>query len=133
MKEILTKKMRITNEETIHLDASCSVIIQRTLPQKEKDPRRVTLPVTIGNMIVGEALIDLGSSINLIPLSVIKRVGDLDMKNTRMNFHLADKSVTKPSDIAEDVLVKLDKFLFPIDFVVMDIEEEEDVPLILGR
>ncbi|XP_058753377.1 uncharacterized protein LOC131626574 [Vicia villosa] len=133
MKEILTKKRRITDEETIYLDASCSAIIQRTLPQKEKDPGRVTLPVTIENVNVGKALIDLGSSINLIPLSVIKRIGDLDMKHTRMTLQLADKSVTRPSGIAEDVLVKVDKFLFPIDFVVMDIEEDDDVPLILGR
>ncbi|XP_058733424.1 uncharacterized protein LOC131605042 [Vicia villosa] len=132
MKEILTKKRQITVDETIHLDASCSAIIQRTLPQKEKDPGRVTLPVTIGYVNVGKALIDLGSSINLIPLSVIKRIGDLDMKNTRMTLQLAYKSVTKPSGIAEDVLVNIDKFLFPIDFVVMDIEEDDDVPLILG-
>lgn len=132
-KEILTKKRRITDEETIHLDASCSAIIQRTLPQKEKDPGRVTLPVTIGNMNVGKTLIDLGFNINLIPLSVIQRIGDLDMKTTRMTLLLADKSVTRPSGIAEDVLVKVDKFQFPIDFVVMHIEEDDDVPLILGR
>ncbi|GAU34191.1 hypothetical protein TSUD_162920 [Trifolium subterraneum] len=133
MKEILTKKRRVTDEETIHLDASCSAIIQRTLPQKEKDPGRVTLPVTIGNVNVGKALIDLGSSINLIPLSVIERIGGLDITRTRMTLQLADKTVTRPSGIAEDVLVKVDKFMFPIDFVVMDIEEDDDVPLILGR
>ncbi|XP_058781740.1 uncharacterized protein LOC131655956 [Vicia villosa] len=110
-----------------------NAIIQQTLPQKEKDPGRVTLPVTIGNVNVGKALIDLGSSINIIPLPVIKRIGDLDIKNTRMTLQLADKSVTNPCGIAEDVLVKVDKFLFLIDFVVMDIEEDDNVPLILGR
>ncbi|XP_050895513.1 uncharacterized protein LOC127102151 [Lathyrus oleraceus] len=133
MKEILTKKRRIIDEETIHFDASCNAIIQRTLPQKEKDPGRVMLPVAIGNINVGKALIDLGSSIKLIPLSVVRRIGDLDMKNIWMTLQLADKSVTKTSGIAEDVLVKVDKFLFPIDFIGMDIEEDNDVPLILGR
>ncbi|XP_045797767.1 uncharacterized protein LOC123891949 [Trifolium pratense] len=133
MKEILTKKRRYNDDEVIQLDASCSVIIQRTLPTKEKDPGRVTLPVTIGNVNVGKALIDLGSSINLIPLSVIQRVGGLDITRTRMTLQLADKSITRPSGMAEDVLVKVDKFMFPIDFVVMDIEEDDDVPLILGR
>ncbi|CAJ2677728.1 unnamed protein product [Trifolium pratense] len=133
MKEILTKKRRYNDDEVIQLDASCSAIIQRTLPTKEKDPGRVTLPVTIGNVNVGKALIDLGSSINLIPLSVIKRVGGLDITRTRMTLQLADKSITHPSGMAEDVLVKVDKFMFPIDFVVMDIEEDDDVPLILGR
>ncbi|CAJ2654820.1 unnamed protein product [Trifolium pratense] len=133
MKEILTKKRRYNDDEVIQLDASCSAIIQRTLPTKEKDPGRVTLPVTIGNVNVGKALIDLGSSINLIPLSVIQRVGGLDITRTRMTLQLADKSITRPSGMAEDVLVKVDKFIFPIDFVVMDIEEDDDVPLILGR
>lgn len=133
MKEILTKKRRITDKETTHIDTRCSAIIQRTLPQKEKDPGRVTLPVTIGNVNVGKALIDLGSSINLIPFSVIRRISDLDIKNTRMTLQLANKSFTRPSGISEDVMVKVDKFLFPIDFVVMNIEEDNDVPLILGR
>lgn len=133
MKEILTKKIRITDEETIHLDASCSAIIQQTLPQKQKDSGRVMLPVTIGNINVGKTLIDLGLSINLIPLLLIRRIGDLDMKNTRMTLQLADKPITKPSGIAKDVLVKVDKFLFPINVVIMDIEEGDDVPLILGR
>jgi len=55
------------------------------------------------------------------------------MKLTRMTLQLADKSVVRPMGIAEDVLVKVDKFVFPVDFVVMDIEEDNDVPLILGR
>ncbi|CAJ2663308.1 unnamed protein product [Trifolium pratense] len=131
MKEILTKKRKYSDDEVIQLDASCSAIIQRTLPTKEKDPGRVTLPVTIGNVNVGKALIDLGSSINLIPLSVIERIGGLDITCTRMTLQLADKSITRPSGMAEDVLVKVDKFMFPIDFVVMDIEEDDDVPLIL--
>lgn len=71
MKDILTKKRRYTDQETITLDASCSAIIQRTLPRKEGDSERVTLPVTIGNEYIDKALIDLDSSINLIPLSVV--------------------------------------------------------------
>jgi len=133
MKEILSKKRRYNDEETIQLDANCSAIIQRRLPRKERDPGRVTLPVAIGTVNVGKALIDLGSSINLIPYSVVKRVGGLDMKLTRMTLQLADKSVARPMGIAEDVLVKVDNFVFPVDFVVMDIEEDDDVPLILGR
>ncbi|MCI72874.1 hypothetical protein A2U01_0094138, partial [Trifolium medium] len=58
------------------------------------------------------------------------RIGGLDITRTRMTLQLADKSITHPSGIAEDVLVEVDKFMFPIDFVVMDIEEDDDVPLI---
>ena len=133
MKDILSKKRRINDEETIQIDANCSAIIQRTLPKKEQDPGRVTLPVAIGTTHVGKALLDLGSSINLMPLSVAKRVGDLCIKRTRMMLQLADKSFAKPLGMAEDVLVKVDKFIFPADFVVMDVEEDEDVPILMGR
>jgi len=86
MKEILSKKRRYNDDETIQLDANCSAIIQRRLPRKERDPGRVTLPVVIGTVNVGKALIDPGSSINLIPYSVVKYVGGLDMKLTRMTL-----------------------------------------------
>jgi len=104
----MSKKRRFNDEETIQLDANCSAIIQRTFLKKEKDPGRVTLSVAIGNVNVGKALIDLGSSINLIALSVVNRVGGLDMKHTRMTLQLADKSVAQPIKIAKDVLVKVD-------------------------
>ncbi|XP_050918554.1 uncharacterized protein LOC127135983 [Lathyrus oleraceus] len=101
MKDIFTKKMRYTDQETINLDVICSSIVQRTIPHKEIEPMRVTLPVTIGNVNIGKTLVDL------------------------------DKSITRPSGIAEDALVKMDKFLFPIDFFMMDIEEDDDALLIL--
>ncbi|XP_058725862.1 uncharacterized protein LOC131597169 [Vicia villosa] len=132
-KDILTKKKRYSEEETILLDARCSAIIQKTLPKKEADPGRVTLPVTIGGHYIGNGLVDLGSSINLIPLSIIKRLGNIEMKPTQMTLQLADKSLTSPYGVAQDMLVKVDKFLFPVDFVVVDMEEDRDVPLILGR
>ncbi|XP_058745990.1 uncharacterized protein LOC131618849 [Vicia villosa] len=133
LKDILTKKKRYPDNETIMLDAQCSAIIQRTLPRKETGPGRVILPVTIGGTYIGNGLIDLGSSINLIPLSIIKRLGNIEMKSTRMTLQLADKSTTSPYGVAQDILVKVDKFLFPVDFVVVDMEEDRDVPLILGR
>ncbi|XP_058784877.1 uncharacterized protein LOC131659743 [Vicia villosa] len=133
MKDILTKKKKYTEPETVILDAKCSAIIQSTLPRKESDPGRVTLPVTIGDIHMGRGLVDLGSSTNLIPLSMVKRLGILDLKATRMTLQLADKSTTRPYGVAEDLLVKVDKLLFPIDFVVIDMEEDIDTPLILAR
>ncbi|XP_058762566.1 uncharacterized protein LOC131635948 [Vicia villosa] len=133
MKDILTKKKRYTEPETVILDAKCSAIIQCTLPRKESDPRRVTLPATIGDIHVGRGLVDLGSSIKYIPLSMVKRLSIFDLKATRMTLQLADKSTTRPYGVAEDLLVKVDKFLFPVDFVVIDMEEDIETPLILGR
>jgi len=77
--------------------------------------------------------LDLGASINLIPLSMLKKIGEIDVRPTRMTLQLADRYIKHPYGVIEDLLVKVDKFLFPVDFVVMDIEEDVDVPLILGR
>ncbi|XP_058777044.1 uncharacterized protein LOC131651394 [Vicia villosa] len=130
---MLTKKKKYTNEETIVLDAHCSAIIQKTPPRKEADPGRVILPITIRGNYISNGLVDLGSSINLIPLSVVKRLGNIEMKHTRITLQLADKSIISPYGVVQDMLVKVDKFLFPVDFVVVDMEEDRDVPLILGR
>ncbi|XP_058753783.1 uncharacterized protein LOC131626967 [Vicia villosa] len=130
---MLTKKKKYTVEETVVLDAHCSAIIQKTPPRKEADPGRVILPITIGGNYISNGLVDLGSSINLIPLSVVKRLGNIEMKHTRITLQLADKSIISPYGVVQDMLVKVDKFLFPVDFVVVDMEEDRDVPLILGR
>nr|KYP32909.1 hypothetical protein KK1_046294 [Cajanus cajan] len=103
------------------------------LPTKSKDPGSFTLPVTIRSLAIGKALLDLGASINLMPLSMLQRIGDLEVKPTRMTLQLANRSVKYPHGIVEDVLVKVDHFLFFADFVVMDIEEDIDVSLILGQ
>ena len=85
MKELLTKKKRF-KEETIQLEAGCSAILQKTLPLKSQDPGSFTIPVDIGSISVGKALMDLGASINLMPLSMIKRIGDVEVKPTRMTL-----------------------------------------------
>ncbi|XP_058751853.1 uncharacterized protein LOC131624948 [Vicia villosa] len=133
IKDIITKKRRFSDKEVGTVNSCYSVIIQRTLPKTESDPGKVTLPVTIGNVYVGKGLIDLGSRINLIPLSLVKTLGNIELKATRMTLKLADKSTTHPHGIAEDLLVKVDKFIFPVNFVVIDMEEDYDTPLILGR
>ncbi|XP_047179846.1 uncharacterized protein LOC124846608 [Vigna umbellata] len=135
LKELLTKKRKYIVEETIEVQGNCSAIIQKLLPPKYKDPGSFTIPCTIGNISVGKALIDLGASINLVPLSMplYKKIKGLELKPTRMTLPLADRSLKYPYGVAEDVLVKVDKFLLPMDFVIMDMEEDVNVPLILGR
>ena len=130
-KDFLTKKRKF-KEEILSLEARCSAIIQKNMPLKSKDSRSFTIPVTIGDLPVGKALLDLGASINLMPLAMLKRIGDLEVKPTKMTLQLADRSLKLPYGVAEDVLVRVDKFLFPVDFVIKDIEEDTEVPLILG-
>ncbi|XP_019462934.1 PREDICTED: uncharacterized protein LOC109361857 [Lupinus angustifolius] len=131
MKDLLTRKRKFS-KETVTLEAGCSTIIQKSLSEKTKDLGSFTIPVTIGELSVGKALWDLGVSINLMPLSMLKRIGDLEIKPTRTTLQVVDRSMKFHYWVTEDVLVKVDKLVFPIDFVIMDIEEDVEVPLILG-
>jgi len=131
MKDLLTKKRRLKEQGVAELEETCSAIIQKSLPPKSKDPRSFTLPVTIGNFTVAKALLDFKASINLMPVSMLKKE-DVEIFPTRMTLQLANKSIKYPYAIVEDLLVKVDKFYFPVDFMIMDIEEDLEVPLILG-
>ena len=133
MKDILSKKRRLEEYETIALTEECSAIIQKKLPQKLKDPGSFTIPCTIGNAVFERALCDLGASINLMPLSIFRRLGLGEAKPTTVTLQLADRSLKHHRGIIEDVLVKVDKFIFPADFIVLDMEEDKEIPIILGR
>ncbi|KAJ8747653.1 hypothetical protein K2173_012998 [Erythroxylum novogranatense] len=134
MKDVLSKKRRLGDHETVALTEECSVILQKKLPPKLKDPGSFTIPCVIGTLIFGKALCDLGASINLMPISVFRKLGMGDViKPTSVRLQLADRSIIHPWGILEDVLVKVDKFIFPADFIVCDIEEDAEVPIILGR
>ncbi|XP_028223066.1 uncharacterized protein LOC114404169 [Glycine soja] len=130
---MLTKKNRYIHSDTIVMEGNCSAVIQRILPPKHKDPRNVTIPCSIGKVAIDKALIDLGASINLMPLSMCRRIGELEIMPTRMTLQLADISITRPYGVIEDVLVRVKHLIVPADFVVMDIEEDLDIPMILGR
>ncbi|XP_014492374.1 uncharacterized protein LOC106754821 [Vigna radiata var. radiata] len=133
LKEIITKKRKYAEKETIEVEGNCSAIIQRSLPPKSSDPGSFTIPCAIGELEVGKALIDLGASINLMPLTMFKKLKGVELKQTRIVLQLVDRSLKYLFRIVEDVIVKVDKFLFPVDFVVMEMEENGDAPLILGR
>ncbi|XP_057418681.1 uncharacterized protein LOC130712882 [Lotus japonicus] len=81
----------------------------------------------------GRALCDLGASINLMPLTMFERLDIGEVTPTMISLQLADRSLKTPYGVVEDVLVRVDKFVFPVDFVVLDMEEDTRVPLILGR
>ena len=89
--------------------------------------------MSIGSLFVDNALLDLGASINLIPLAKLEKISNLEIKPTKMELELADRVTKYPYGVVEDVLGKVDKFIFPMDFVIMDMKEDEEVPLILGR
>ncbi|XP_060974168.1 uncharacterized protein LOC133039319 [Cannabis sativa] len=133
MKEILSKKRKMEDYETVALTEECSAILQKKLPPKLKDPGSFNIPCSIGGSVETKALCDLGASINLMPLSVFKRLGLGKAKPTTVTLQLADRSLTHPRGIIEDVLVKVGKFIFPADFLILDMEEDSTIPIILGR
>ncbi|XP_073133850.1 uncharacterized protein [Henckelia pumila] len=133
LKEILSNKRKLVNFETVKLSEECLAILQNKLPPKFKDPGSFSIPCTIGNSFFSKALCDLGASINLMPYSCFEKLGIGEVKPTTISLQLADKSIKYPRGIVEDVLVKVDKFIFPVDFVFLDMEEDREIPLILGR
>ena len=133
MKELLTGRKRPRDDENIALSENCSAILQKNLPPKLKDPDAFTIPCSIGPVEVGKALCDLGASINLMPLFMMKKLGCGEPKPTRMTLTLADRSISYPFGVLEDVLVKVNELVFPTDFVILDMAEDEEIPLILGR
>ncbi|XP_061349066.1 uncharacterized protein LOC133294427 [Gastrolobium bilobum] len=133
IKDLLSKKRKLKECETVALTEECSVIIQKKLPPKLKDPGSFSIPIAIGNIEVGKALCNLGASINLMPLSMCRALGIKELKSTTVSLQLADRSIRRPDGIIEDVLVKIDKFIFPAYFVVLNMEEDTEIPLLLGR
>ncbi|XP_019435120.1 PREDICTED: uncharacterized protein LOC109341634 [Lupinus angustifolius] len=132
-KELLSKKRSYQEKEVVSLNANCSDVIQENIPHKSENSSSVAIPVTIGNVSVGKALVDLGASVSLTSLSMMKRIGEIQLKPKSMSLQLADRSIKDPEGVVEDVLVKLDKFCIPVDFAVIDITEDTEIPLILGR
>ena len=109
-------------EKKAFLTEQVSAIIQCKTPVKYKDPGCPTISVNIGETCVEKALLDLGANVNLLPYSVYKKLGLGELKPTTTTFSLANRSVKIPEGIVEDVLVNVDKFYYPVDFVVLDTE-----------
>ncbi|KAL7606842.1 hypothetical protein Lser_V15G20544 [Lactuca serriola] len=97
------------------------------------DPGCLSLPCEFGNNLKTYALADSGANINLMPFSFYQKQNIQKMKATKMTIHMANRSVTHRRGIVEDILVKIGRFVFPVDFVVMDMKEDVNVPIILGR
>ena len=137
MKDLCTVKRGLGIEKKAFLIEQVSAIIQSKTPVKYKDPGSPTISVNIGGTCIDKALLDLGASVNLLPYSVYKQLGLGELKPTNITLSLADRSVKIPKGIVEDVLVKVDKFYYPVDFVVLDTEPiavgPNHVPIILRR
>ena len=132
MKDLVTKKRSVTFENDDRLQ-HCISIATRSLVQKKEDSGAFTIRYTVRSLHFAKALCDLGSSTNLMPLSIYKKFGLGDPKPTAMWLLMADRIVKRPIGILHDVLVKVESFIFPADFVILDCEVDFEVPIILGR
>ncbi|GJR77320.1 reverse transcriptase domain-containing protein [Tanacetum coccineum] len=133
LKALIGNKEKLSEMAKTPLNEHCSAVILKKLPEKLRDPSKFLIPCDFPGMDECLALADLGASINLMPLSVWKKLSLPELTPTCMTLELADRSITQPIGIAEDVDVKVGKFQFPADFVVVDFDADPRVPLILGR
>jgi hypothetical protein len=139
LKDLCTQKRKSRNHipKKVLLTEHVSSLIQHNTPPKFKDPGAPTISCIIGQKEIDKALLDLGAGVNLLPYSVYQQLGLGELKPTTVILQLADRSIKKPKGIIEDVIIKVDKFFFPVDFIVLDTEPvphpEKLIPVILGR
>ncbi|XP_070010701.1 uncharacterized protein [Nicotiana sylvestris] len=133
MKDLMSRKFDFQDLATVTLTQTCSAVVTKPIAEKLSDPGSFTIPCTIGNFAFTKALCDLGASINLMPLTIYKRLGIGRDRPTSMLLQLADRTVKIPSGILDDVLIQVGKFVFPVDFMILDCKVDEEIPIILGR
>ncbi|KAL3579616.1 hypothetical protein D5086_017451 [Populus alba] len=136
LKDLCTVKRKLNVKKKAFLAEQVSVILQNNNALKYKDPGCPTISCFIGEHKIERALLDLGANVNLLPYSVFQSLNLSELKPTSITLLLADRSVKVPREIVEDVLVQVDKFIYPVDFVVLDTQPVEacnSIPVILGR
>nr|GEU93295.1 DNA-directed DNA polymerase [Tanacetum cinerariifolium] len=133
IKSLLTNKDKLFELAKVPLNENYSAMLLKKLLKKLGDPGKFLIPCDFMGIDVCHALADLGVSINLMPLSIWKKLSLPELTPTRMTLELADGSITRPKEVVEDVFLKVGKFHFPTDFVVVDFEVDPRVPLIIRR
>ncbi|GJU35072.1 reverse transcriptase domain-containing protein [Tanacetum coccineum] len=132
-KKMLNNKDKLIELTKTPLNENCSAVVLKKLPEKLGDPGRFLIPCDFSEFDNCLALADLGASINLMLLSIWKKLGLPGLNDTKMVLELADRTISKPTGVAENVFVKVGKFYFSANFVVLDFIADPRVPLILGR
>ena len=136
LKELCTSKKKLKGNETIQVSENISAILQKRLPPKCKDPGIFTVPCKLGNLDIPSAMIDLGASINVLPYSIFKTFDMRMLKKTGVIVQLADRSIVHPKGVLEDVLVQVNELVFPADFYVLDMGDDDNPTsssILLGR
>nr|GEX04207.1 reverse transcriptase domain-containing protein [Tanacetum cinerariifolium] len=132
-KKLLNNKNKLIELTKTPLNENCSAVVLKKLPEKLGDPGRFLIPCDFLKFDNCLALADLGTSINLMPLSIWKKLKLPTLNDTKMVLELADRTISKPTGVADNVFVKVGKFYFPVDFAVLNFIADPRVPLILRR
>nr|GEU41805.1 reverse transcriptase domain-containing protein [Tanacetum cinerariifolium] len=132
-KKLLNNKDKLIELTKAPLNENCSAVVLKKLPEKLGDLGRFLIPCDFSEFDNCLALADLGASINLMPLSIWKKLRLPTLNDTKMVLELADRTISKPTGVAENVFVKVGKIYFPTNFVILDFIADPRVPLILGR
>ncbi|XP_016168470.1 uncharacterized protein LOC107611015 [Arachis ipaensis] len=130
IKSILSEKKALKGDETVVLTKEYSALIQRKLPKKMSDPGSFLIFYNIETVTFEKALCDLGSSINLIPLSILKKLGIQEAQATMISLQMADKSLRQAYGLVENVLLKVGELFLLADFVILDTGEDTDDSII---
>ncbi|CAM8945271.1 unnamed protein product [Rhodiola kirilowii] len=133
LKDILSSRRVIEESNMVALNHECSALFSKQIPLKMKDPGRFTIPCSIGAMSFEHPLADLGASVSVMPLATYYKLGLEGMKATKVTLQLADGTKRQPKGVIDNVPIKVDKFYIPCDFVLMDMGNNENTSLILGR
>nr|GFB94017.1 hypothetical protein [Tanacetum cinerariifolium] len=132
-KKLLNNKYKLIELTKMPLNKNCSAVVLKKLPEKLGDPGRFLIRCDFTGLDNCLALADLGASINLMPLSIWKKLRLPTLNDTKMVLERADQTISKPTGVVENVFVKVGKFYFPTDFFILDFVADPRVPLILGR
>nr|GFD39850.1 reverse transcriptase domain-containing protein [Tanacetum cinerariifolium] len=130
---LLTNKDKLYELARTPLNEHCSAILLKKLPKKLGDPGKFLISCYFPEISECLALANPDASINLMPFFVWNKLSLPDLCPTCMNLELADRSISCPVRVVEDVFVKVGTFHFLADYVVVDFEADPRVPLILGR
>ncbi|CAM8988458.1 unnamed protein product [Rhodiola kirilowii] len=133
LKDVITCRRTIEDVDTVSLNGECSAILQPRMPPKLEDPGSFSISCFINDIKIERAMCDLGASISLMPYSLCKKLNMGEPKPTSMILRLADRSSRFPKGVLKDVPVRVGNFYIPGDFVVLEMEEDNEIPILLGR
>ncbi|CAM8983494.1 unnamed protein product [Rhodiola kirilowii] len=133
LKDIVSNRRVIEESSMVALNVECSAIVQSRMPKKMQDHGPFSIPISLGKIETDRALCDLGASISLIPYSLFEKIDVGELHPTTISLKLADTSSRIPRGVLRDVSIKVGKFFIPVDFYVLEMDDEQETPVILGR